>query len=126
LNVIAFGLGVALCGPLAFVCHKVIGFVLHFVVTLVVDLLEGVAIEVALVSAAASGLLSLLPGMSKSFYKRIIKVVKKISSSVAKTLKAMKLSRLKAGVGSFLTGWEIGSAVGNAIKSGEWKEELIL
>jgi hypothetical protein len=50
----------------------------------------------------------------------------KISASVAKTLKAVKLAKLKAGVGSFLTGWEIGSAIGNAIKTGEWKEELIL
>ena len=126
LNVVAFGLGVALCGPFAFMCHKVINFVLHFVVTLVVDLLEGVAIEVALISAVSSGLLSLLPGMSKSFFKRVVKAVKKISASVAKTLKAVKLAKLKAGVGSFLTGWEIGSAIGNAIKTGEWKEELIL
>jgi RHS repeat-associated protein len=125
LNVLSFVVGIAVCGIFGQFCQKVVAFVLVFIVNLVIDLVQGQGFLESLGDATLIAALSLVPGMSKQFFKRIVKVVGKIGVAVAKYLRKMKLSRLKQGIEDAITGWDIGTAVGNTLIGRNWFEEFV-
>ena len=106
-------------------CQQVIKFVITLLVSVVVALLDGKQFVDAVGEGLLSAGLGLIPGMSKSTFKKIISVIKSVSKRTATIIKRLKLKKIKEHVDATLTGWEIGSAVGSALKSKDYFKELV-
>ena len=124
-SVVSFGLGLLICGFLAIACQQVVKFVITFIVSSALALMDGKDVLGALGDGFVAAAISLIPGMSKSTFKKIIGLVKTVSKKAAKLLKKIKLKKIKSHLSSALSGWEIGSAIGAAIVTEDFAKELI-
>jgi RHS repeat-associated protein len=125
IGLISLGLGIAICGVLAAACQQVIKFVITLLASVVVGLLEGQSLTDSIGEGLIAAGLSLIPGVSKSTFKKIIRVVKLVSKKTASLLKRIKLKKLKANIDSSLSGWEYGSALGRALTTQDYLKELV-
>ena len=83
------------------------------------------AVAAGVVDEAFESALGLVPGLTARTLHGVTSIAKKLGLKVARYLQKLRLARVREGTHEAITAWDLGSAIGKALVSGDYMKELV-